>query len=100
MELAIVNLSSTPESRRLLASTTVTQLMAKKNQIAQLDDTIVAAIQQAEELESEVCDADTYLTTLEGHIAFLENSSNELISHLRQLHTRLLGNHNHMSLMN
>ena len=71
-ELATVNLSSTPESRRLLASTTVTQLTAKKNQIAQLDDTIVAAIQQAEELESEVCDADTYLTTLEGHIAFLE----------------------------
>ena len=43
-ELATINLSSTPESRRLLqlASTTATQ---KKNQIAQLDDTIMAAIQ-------------------------------------------------------
>lgn len=71
-ELATVNLSSTPESRRLLASTTVMQLTTKKNQIAQLDDTIVAAIQEEEELESEVCDADTYLTTLEEQIAFLE----------------------------
>ena len=71
-ELATINLSSTPESRRLLASTTVTQLTAKKNQISQLDDTIVTAIQHEEEIESEVCDASTYLTTLEEHIAFLE----------------------------
>ena len=71
-ELATTNLSSTPESRRLLASTTATQLMAKKNQITQLDDAIVATIEGAEELESEVCDADTYSTTLEERIAFLE----------------------------
>ena len=53
-ELSTVNLSSTPESQRLLASTTLTQLTAKKMQISQLDDTIVATIQEKEELESEV----------------------------------------------
>lgn len=70
-DLATVNLSSTSDSRRLLTSTTLTQLTAKKNQISELDETIVATIQQEEELETEVCDADTYLNTLEEHIAFL-----------------------------
>ena len=73
-ELATTNLNSTPESRRLLASTTATQLTAKKNQISQLDDAIVATIERAEELESEVCDTDTYFTTLEERIGVRQTS--------------------------
>ena len=72
VELETVNLNSTSQARRLLASTTVTQLTAKKGQIERLDDTIADAIQEEEELETEVCEADTYQTTLEEHIAFLE----------------------------
>ena len=71
-ELKTVNLNSTPESRRLLAATTATQLTAKRGQIEKLDDTIVAAIEEKTELETEICDADTYLTTLEVRITFLE----------------------------
>ena len=33
---------------------------------------ITDAIQEEEELEIEICEADTYQTTLEEHIAFLE----------------------------
>ena len=71
-ELKTVNLNSTPESQRLLAATTATQLTAKRGQIEKLDDTIVAAIEEETELETEICDADTYLTTLEERITFLE----------------------------
>ena len=44
VELETVNLNSTSQARRLLASTTVTQLTAKKDQIERLDDTIADAI--------------------------------------------------------
>jgi len=71
-ELETVNLDSTPESQRLLAATTATQLTAKKSQIEKLDNAIVAAIEEETELEAEVCDADTYQTTLEERIVFLE----------------------------
>ena len=33
---------------------------------------IADAIQEEEELETEICEADTYQTTLEEHIAFFE----------------------------
>ena len=73
MELETVNLNSTSRARRLLASTTVTQLTAKKGQIERLDDMITAdAIQEEEELETEICEPDTYQTILEEYIAFLE----------------------------
>ena len=57
--------------QRLLVSTTVAQLTAKMDQIKTLDEAIVATIQDEEELETEVCDANTYLTTLEERIASL-----------------------------
>jgi len=95
-DLATTNLSSTSESRRFLASTTLTQLTAKKTQISELDETIVAAIQQEDELKTEVCDVDTYLSTLEEHIAFLV----EFVKRANQPHVNLLRNHNHVSLTN
>ena len=70
-ELETIHLDSTLESRRLLVSTTVAQLTAKMDQIKTLDEAIVATIQDKEELETKVCDADTYLTTLEERIVFL-----------------------------
>jgi len=71
-ELETVNLNSTPEFWRLLAATTATQLTAKKSQIERLDDAIVEAIEEEMELETKVCEADTYQTTLEERIIFLE----------------------------
>ena len=70
-ELEAVNIDSIQESQRILVSTTVTQLNTKVDQIKRLDESIVASIQTEEELEIEVCDADTYLTTLEERIAYL-----------------------------
>ena len=70
-ELEAVNIDSTQESQRILVSPTVTQLNAKIEQIKRLDELNVASIQTEEELETEVCDADTYLTTLEERIAYL-----------------------------
>ena len=66
-----VNIDSTQKSQRILVSTTVTQLNANIDQIKRLDELIVSGIQTEEELETEVCDADTYLTTLEERIAYL-----------------------------
>ena len=42
------------------------------NSEERLDNTIADAIQQEEELETKICEADTYQTTLEEHIAFLK----------------------------
>jgi len=69
--LETVNLDSTQESQRLLVSTTVAQLTTKMDQIKQLNEVIAASIQEEEELETEVCDADTYLTTLKERTAYL-----------------------------
>jgi len=41
------------------------QLTAKKSQIERLDDAIIEAVEEEMELETEVCEADTYQTTLE-----------------------------------
>ena len=64
-ELETVN---TPESRRLLVSTTVEQF---KSKLAQIDEAIAKTIQEEEELETEICDADTYQSNREQQIAFL-----------------------------
>ena len=59
------------ESQRLSVSTAITQLEAKRGQITELDANIAAAIQTEDELETEICDALTYHSTLEERIAFL-----------------------------
>ena len=71
-ELETVNKESVPESRRIQMSTTVEQLKSKLAQIIVLDEGIAKAIQEEEELETEICDADTYQNNLEEQIAFLE----------------------------
>jgi len=70
-ELETVNTDSVPESRRLLVSTTVKQLKSKLAQINELDEAIAKTIQEEEELETEICDADTYQSNMEQQIAFL-----------------------------
>ena len=70
-ELERVSVESTPESRRILVATTVEQLRVKHEQIIKLDSTIAEMIQKEDELELEICDADTYQTTLEQQIAVL-----------------------------
>lgn len=70
-ELETVNTESVPESRRILASTTVEQLKSKLAQIAELDEAIAKTIQGEEELETEFCDADTYQSNVEQQIALL-----------------------------
>ena len=70
-ELERVSVESTPELRRILVATTVEQLRVKHEQIIKLDSTIAEMIQKEDELESEICDADTYQTNLEQQIAVL-----------------------------
>ena len=62
---------SVPDSRRVLVSTTVEQLKSKLAQITELDEAIAKTILEEEELEAEICDADTYQSNLEQQIAFL-----------------------------
>ena len=62
---------SVPELRKLLVSTIVEQLKSKLAQINELDEAIAKTIQEEEELETEICDADTYQSKLEQQIAFL-----------------------------
>ena len=71
-ELETVNVESTPESRRILVATTAEQLRAKREQIISLDSRIAEMIQDEDELESDMCDADTYQTTLEQQITMLK----------------------------
>ena len=59
-ELETVNIESIPKSRRILLSTTTEQLKEKLPQIIELDGAIAKTIQEEEELEAEICDADTY----------------------------------------
>ena len=71
-ELETVNTNSVPESSlRLLVSTTVEQLKSKLAQINELDEAIAKTTQEEEELETEICDADTYQSNMEQQIAFL-----------------------------
>ena len=71
-ELEIVNTESVPESRRILASTTVEQMKTKFPHIAELDEAIAKMIQGEEELETEIYDADTYQSNMKQQIVFLE----------------------------
>ena len=70
-ELENVNSKLVTESRWLLVSSAVTQLTTKRDQITELDGDIAAAIQNEIDLETEICDALTYHSTLEERIVFL-----------------------------
>jgi len=70
-ELETMNTESVPESRRILASTIVEHVKAKLTQIAELDEAIAKMIQGEEELEMEICDADTYQSNIEQQILLL-----------------------------
>ena len=70
-ELETVNMESVPESRRILVSTTTEQLKTKLQQVVELDGAIARTIEGEEELETEICDADTYQSSLEQNIALL-----------------------------
>ena len=70
-ELENITSESLVESRRVTVSTAIEQLRTKREQITELDDAISAAIQIEAELETEICDADTYQSTLSERIAFL-----------------------------
>ena len=80
-ELETVNMESISESRRILVSTTTEQLRTKLKQIIELDGAIARTIDREEELEAEICDADTYQSNLEQNIAFLT----EFIKKAKQL---------------
>jgi len=47
-------------------------LKTKFSHIAELDEAIAKRIQGEEELETEICDADTYQINMEQQIALLE----------------------------
>ena len=70
-ELENVTSESIVESRRVTVSTAIEQLRTKREQITELDNAIAATIQIESELEAEICDADTYQSTLSECIAFL-----------------------------
>ena len=70
-ELETVNMESVSESRRILVSTTTEQLKMKLQQIIELDGAIAKTIEGEEELETEICDADTYQSSLEQNITLL-----------------------------
>ena len=71
VEIEHVSSESVTESRRLTITTILAQIRAKRDQISELDTAIAGKAQTAEELEEEICNADTYQTTLEERIAFL-----------------------------
>jgi len=60
-------------SRWFPKATTLTQFKTKKDAISKLNDDICEAIQDEAELETELTDADTYLTELEEKKAILED---------------------------
>ena len=70
-ELESISKESVTESRKLMASTTLAQLRAKRDQIAELDAAIAARIETEAEFEEETINADTYQFSLEERIAFL-----------------------------
>ena len=71
VEIEQVSSESVTESRRLTVTTILAQIRAKRDQISELDTAIAGKAQTAEELEEEICNADTYQMTLEERIAFL-----------------------------
>lgn len=70
-KLEDVNSESITKPRRLMVTTAITQLKAKWGQITELDSTIANTIQTEGELETEICDADTYQSTLDECVAVL-----------------------------
>ena len=71
-ELSTINSRVVADSRRLATVTTLAQLKTKKDAIAKLNNDISEAIQNEDELETELTDGDIYLTELEEKIAILE----------------------------
>ena len=71
-ELSDINSEVVMDSRRLVFTTTLAQLKAMKDVISELNDNISAAIKNEDELETELTDADFYLTELEEKIAIVE----------------------------
>ena len=71
VELERVSSKSVTESQRLTATTILAQIKAKRDQILELDTAIAGKARTEEELEEEICTADTYQTTLEERIALL-----------------------------
>lgn len=70
-DLQIVNAESVIEAQRVTITTTIDQLKTKLKKIIVLDNVISEAIQDEGELETEICDADTYQTGLEQQLALL-----------------------------
>ena len=70
-KLSVINSEVVTDSRRLVFTTTLAQLKVKKDVISELNDNISAAIKNEDELESELTDADLYLTELEEKIAIM-----------------------------
>ena len=70
-DLESISNESVTEFRKLMASTTLAQLRAKCDQIAELDAAIAARIETEAEFEEETIYADTYQFSLEERIAFL-----------------------------
>jgi len=70
-DLESISEESITESRKLMASTTLAQLRAKRDQIARLDTAIAARIETEAEFEEETINADTYQFSLKERIAFL-----------------------------
>ena len=71
-DLSDVNSEVVTESRRLTFSTTLSRLNTKKDEINKLDSRISATIQHEEELETELTNADNYLSELEEKIAIIK----------------------------
>ena len=70
-ELETMSTESIHESRRVPVSTTVEQLKSKLAQITELDEAIAKTNLEEEELEAEICNADTYQSNLEQQVALL-----------------------------
>ena len=64
-DLETVNAESVTEAQRVTITTTINQLKTKLKQIIVLDNAIIEVIHDEGELETEICDADTYQTGLE-----------------------------------
>ena len=70
-DLEGISTQTVPESKKLLAETTLAHIKHKKEKILELDDAIGAKIEVAQEFEEEITNADTYQMSLDECIAFL-----------------------------
>ena len=60
MELERINAESVIESQRVTVASVLAQLKTKRDQIAELDNSIIATIWTETEVEDEICNANTY----------------------------------------